>query len=122
MMSSTSNTAPPLDGNLIRFEIRDGSRRINCTISNEALETVAGLSVPSTEMLRRRSFDRFRTLINLAAEMTLRTLPLGSAGPINLTSEDLRRVPKETDAPPFGSPVKSPGRSSSVVRGVPVSA
>ena len=122
MMSSTPNTVSPLDSSLICFEIRDGIRRIICTVSNEALEAVAGLTVPSTEMLRRRSFDRFRTLINTAAEMKLRTLPLGSIGPINLSSEDLRCVPTETDAPRFGGSVRGRGRTASTVGGVPVPA
>ncbi len=98
MMSSTSNKVSPLDGGLIRFEIRDGIRRVSCAVANEALETVSGLTVPSTEMLRRRAFDRFRPLINTAAEMKLRTLPLGSIGPINLSSEIAMRANRDRRA------------------------
>ena len=122
MRGSTLNAVSPADSSHIRFEIRDGIRRISCTVSNEALEAAAGLTVPSTEMLRRRSFDRFRTLINMAAEMKLRTLPLGSIGPLDLSSDDLRRVPTETEAPRFGRAARGPGRSASIVRGVPVPA
>lgn len=102
-MSRTSNSASPLDGDFIRFEIRDGIRRISCAVSDEALEAASGLTVPSTVMLRRRSFDRFRTLINAAAKLKLRTRPPGSIDPIVLTSEDLRCMPPETGMPSFGS-------------------
>jgi len=121
-MSSTSNTVSPLDGSLISFEIRDGSRRISCAVSNEALETASGLTAPSTDTLRRRSFDRFRTLINVAAELKLRTLPSGSIGTITLTSADLRCVPTETETPPFGSAARGLPRAAATVARVPVSA
>jgi len=85
----------------MRFEIRDGIRRISCAVSNEALEAVSGLPAPSTAMLRRRSFDRFRTLINVAAKLKLSTLPSGAIGLIVLTDEDLRRVPPETGVPAY---------------------
>ncbi len=103
MMSRTSNATAPLDGDFIRFEIRDGIRRISCAVSDEALEAASGLTLPSTVILRRRSFDRFRTLINAAAKLKLRTLPPGSIGPIVLTREDLRCMPPETGMPSFGS-------------------
>ena len=103
MMSRTSNAASPLDGNFIRFEIRDGIRRISCAVSDEALEAASGLVAPSTVVLRRRSFDRFRTLINAAAKLKLGTLPQGSTGPIVLTREDLQCMPPETGTPSFGS-------------------
>ena len=111
----------PLWWGLDSFEIRDGIRRISCAVSDEALEAVSGLTTPSTVMLRRRSFDRFRTLINVAAELKLRTLPLGSIGPIVLTRNDLRRVPPVTGVPSFGSSAKLPTRTGSVVGGAPVS-
>ena len=79
-VSETSNAGTPFDGNFIRFEIRDGIRRISCAVSDEALEAVSGLPVPSTVVLRRRSFDRFRTLINVAAKLKLSTLPSRSIG------------------------------------------
>ena len=121
-MSGTSNAVSPLDGNFIRFEIRDGIRRISCAVSDEALEAVSGLTAPSTVMLRRRSFDRFRTLINVAAKLKLRTLPSGSIGLIVLTGEDLRRVPPETGVPSFGSSARGPTRTAaSLVGGAPVS-
>ena len=109
-MSGTSNAVSSLHGNFIRFEIRDGIRRISCAVSDEALEAVSGLPAPSTVMLRRRSFDRFRTLINVAAKLKLRTLPSGSIGLIVLTREDLRRVPPETGVPSFGSTARGPTR------------
>jgi hypothetical protein len=121
MMSGMSNAVPPVEGNFIRFEIRDGIRRISCAVSDEALEAVSGLTAPSTSMLRRRSFDRFRTLINVAAKLKLGTLPSGSLGLIVLTREDLRRVPRETGVPSFGSSARAPNRTSSLIGGVPVS-
>jgi hypothetical protein len=102
-VSGTFNAVSRPDENFMRFEIRDGIRRISCAVSNEALEAVSGLPAPSTEMLRRRSFDRFRTLINMAAKLKLSMLPSGSISLIVLTDEDLRRVPPETGVPSFGS-------------------
>ena len=102
-MSRIPDAASTLAGNFIRFEIRDGIRRIGCAVSDEALDAVSGLTELSTPVLRRRSFDRFRTLIHAAAMLRLRALPPGSVGPIILTRQDLRRVPPETGTPAFGS-------------------
>jgi hypothetical protein len=120
-MSSASNAFSPVVEEPIPFEIRDGIHRIKCTVSSEALEAVSGLTVPSTVVLRRRSFDRFRTLINAAAKLKLRTLPSGTIGPIFLTSEDLRCVPPEAGVPSFGRSARGPIRPASLVGGVPVS-
>jgi hypothetical protein len=121
-MSGTSNAVSPLDENFMRFEIRDGIRRINCAVSDEALEAVSGLPAPSTVMMRRRSFDRFRMLINVAAKLKLSTLPSRSVGLIVLTGEDLRRVPPETGMPSFGSSARGPTRTAaSWVGDAPVS-
>jgi len=103
-----SNAVSTLDPNVIRFEVRDGIRRISCTVLDDALEVVSGLTAPSTAMLRRRSFDRFRTLINAAAKLKLGTLPAGSIGPLILNREDLRHVPPETGMPSFGSSARGP--------------
>ena len=54
MMSGPSNAVSPLDNNFIRFEIRDGIRRIDCAVSDEAL-AVSALTTPSTVMLHRGS-------------------------------------------------------------------
>jgi len=121
MTSARSNAVSPLDVNFIRFEIRDGISRISCAVSDEALEAVSGLTAPSTVMLRRRSFDRFRTLINAAAKLKFGTLPPGSTGLIVLSGEDLRRVPPETGVPSFGSPARGPTRTASLIGGAPVS-
>ena len=121
MLSETSDAVSTLDGDFIHFEIRDGIRRISCAISDEALEAASSLTMPSTVTLRRRSFDRFRTLINAAAKLKLRTLPSGTIGPIFLTSEDLRCVPPEAGVPSFGRSARGPIRAASLVGGVPVS-
>jgi hypothetical protein len=117
MMSRTSNAVSPLDGNFIRFEIRDGVRRISCAVSDEALEAVSGLTAPSTLLLRRRSFDRFRTLINVAAKLKVSTLPSGSIDLIVLTREDLRCVPSEAGVPSFGSSARDPTRRAASLIG-----
>jgi hypothetical protein len=121
MLSETSDAVSTLDGDFIHFEIRDGIRRIGCAISDEALEAASSLTMPSTVMLRRRSFDRFRTLINVAAKLKLRTLPPGAIGPIVLTHEDLRCVPPETGVPSFGSSARGPIRTVSLSGGGSVS-
>ncbi len=91
---------PPATGS-IRFEVRDGIRRVTCTVLDEALDAVSGLALPSTPMLRRRAFDRFRTLINAAATLKLAGLPASAS--IELTHDDLRRVPVAAGAPAFGT-------------------
>jgi hypothetical protein len=108
-MALGSNTAVKLKDDAIRFEIRDGMRRVSCVVSNEALEAAAGLPQLSPPMLRRRSFDCFRTLIHAAAHARLAALP-GFVGPIILTSGDLRSVPSERGAPVFGSFGRAPPR------------
>jgi len=120
-MSRTSNAGSAVEGNVIRFEVRDGMRRIGCAVLGDALEAVSGLTVPSTVMLRQRSFDRFRTLIDIAAKLKLKTLPAGSLGPIVLTQEDLRRVPPEAGVPSFGSSVRGLIRPASPIGAGPVS-
>ncbi len=108
-----------VDGNsgddLVGFEIQDGSRRIKCEVSNEALEAASGLADGSSATLRRRSFDRFRTLINAAAVLRISALPPGLTSRILLTERDLRRVPAETGAPAFGvaARVSPPTRAAS---------
>ncbi len=102
-MISTSATAAPPDAGLVHFEVRDGIRRVRFNVSDEALEAVSGLAAPSTATLRRRSFDRFRTLIETAAKLKLKTLPPGFVGPVALSSGDLRCVPPEVGVPAFGS-------------------
>ena len=99
--SSIMGSAP--DSGFIQFEVRDDIRRITCKVSDEALEAVSGLQAPSTPVSRRKSFDRFRTLIDAAAKLKLKTLPPDFAGPVALTSGDLRSVPPSPGAPPFGS-------------------
>src|SRR3954447_22892128 len=108
-MATGSNTAVKLEDDAIRFEIRDGMRRVSCMVLNEALEAAAGLPQFSAPMLRRRSFDRFRTLIHAAASARVAALP-AFAGPIILTSGDLRSVPSERGAPVFGSSGRPPPR------------
>ena len=110
-MTRTANISA-VDRSQVRFEVRDGIRRISCVVSNDALEAVSGLSAPSTVSLRRRSFDRFRTLINRAATLKLRSLPSGFTGAVLLTSRDLRCVPPEVGAPSFGSSARASGRSA----------
>lgn len=103
----SSGADPGLDAGATRFQIRDGIRLINCNVSDEALEAVSGLTAPSTTALRRKSFDRFRTLINAAAKLKLKTLPPEFIGLLALTSRDLRRVPPETGVPLYGSAQRS---------------
>jgi Protein of unknown function (DUF1488) len=102
-MTRTSRAGPALAAGYMQFEVRDGIRRITCSISEEALEAASGLAVPSTIALRRRSFDRFRTLIDAAAKLKLKTLPPGFSGAVTLTSRDLRSVPPELGVPSYGT-------------------
>lgn len=102
-MTGVSSTIPAIGAGLTRFEIRDGIRRVSCNVSDEALEAVSGLAVPSTTASRRKSFDRFRTLIDAAAKLKLKTLPPGFVGLVVLSSGDLRCVPPAAGVPPFGS-------------------
>ena len=94
-------TSPVLD--FTRFEIRHGSRRIVCTVADEALDAVSSLPAPSTLAMRRRSFDRFRTLINAAAKLKVAGLPVDWVSPIVLQTRDLRQVAPEVGTPLFGS-------------------
>jgi hypothetical protein len=102
-MSKASSAANALDPNLLNFEIRHGMHRIRCGVLDDALDAVSGQTAPSNATLRRRSFDRFRTLINAAASVKLATMPSDFAGPLVLTRDDLRRVPTQPGAPSFGS-------------------
>jgi len=121
-MSKPPNVAPTLESNFIHFEIRDGSRRIGVAVSDDALDAVSGLIGPSTPMMRRKSFDRFRTLINAAAmlKLKLNLLPSGPVDPIILTQRDLRRVPPEAGTPLFSSCARGMSRTA-VGGGVPAS-
>lgn len=109
-MTTSSSTSVKLADDMIRFEIRDGMRRVSFVVSNEALEAASGLPGLSSAMLRRRSFDRFRTLIHAAAARQLAALPRGFVSPIVLTSRDLRSVPPERGVPAFGSSGRVPAR------------
>ncbi len=102
-MTRAINAGGSLDGGLVSFEIRDGVRRISCTVADEALEAVSGLTAPSTPAVRRESFARFRTLIDAAAKLKISNQPPGFTGPLVLSSSDLRRIPPENGRPAFGS-------------------
>jgi hypothetical protein len=86
-----------------RFEIRDQTRRISCVVSNEALEVASNLPLPSTIMSRQRSFNRFRTLIDVAARLKLSRMPGGFTGSLTILPDDLRHVPDLEGAPQFGT-------------------
>ncbi|WP_199707773.1 hypothetical protein [Teichococcus wenyumeiae] len=86
-----------------RFEIRDHTRRISCVVADEALEAASNLPLPSTTMSRQRSFNRFRTLIDVAARLKLSRMPGGFTGPLTILPDDLRHVPDLEGAPQFGT-------------------
>jgi hypothetical protein len=67
-------------------------------VPNDVMDAVCGVTGPLTPGLRRRSFDRFRTLIHGAAMQRLKDMPAGSVGPIVLVQRDLRLVAMETEA------------------------
>ena len=95
-MTPTDCAAAP-----IKFQVRHFTQKIVCTVSAEALEEASGLPPQSSEQLHRRSFDRFRTLIEAAAQQKLAGLPPEFCGPITLASKDLRRVPHVVGMPPY---------------------
>lgn len=64
---------------------------------------MSGLVIPSTTASRRKSFDRFRMLINAAATLKLARLPPGFVGLLAFWGEDLRSVPRQVDLLVFGS-------------------
>lgn len=117
-MARTLNATSTPEGTFMRFEVRDGIHRISCTILAEALEAASGMAAPSTPLLRRRSFDRFRTLIDAAAKLKWEALPPGSVGSLVLTSEDLRSVPPQAGVPLFGSSARNLPRSACLIDGV----
>ena len=95
--------AAPLDPELVWFQVRNGIHLITCNVSDEALEAVACLDSASSMSLRRRSFDRFRMLIEAAAKLKLATLPAEYSGRLVLSSRDLRMVPPVAGVPAYGS-------------------
>jgi len=113
-MTEHLNAAPLVDNSPVCFEVRNGMRRVSCVVSDEALDAVSSLPLPSTSGLRRRSFDRFRTLIHAAAQLKLNALPSEFSGSILLNTEDLRSVPPEKGVPVFGSAART------IVRPVPI--
>jgi len=108
-MSGTRTHRPrgSSDSSFISFEIMDGIRRIACSVPNDVMDAVSGQGTPLTPGLRRRSFDRYRTLIHGAAMQRLKELPAGSLGPIVLARRDLRLVALETQAVRPGSLAKA---------------
>jgi len=97
------SAAPAAVASSVRFEIRSGVHLVRCIVSDEALDAVSGLLDPSTPALRRRSFDRFRTLIHEAALIQHQARSPVCVDPILVTSADLRRVPPRTGLPKFGT-------------------
>jgi hypothetical protein len=85
----------------ICFQVRHHTHKIACAVSAEALEDASGLPPESSEQMHRRSFDRFRTLIEAAAQYRLSALPPSFCGPITLTAQDLRRVPHVVGMPSY---------------------
>ncbi|MFT8247152.1 hypothetical protein [Roseomonas sp. BN140053] len=87
----------------IQFEVRHREQRVVCRVLNEALEGASRLEASATDLHRRKSFDRFRMLIDAAAKLKLTTLPGNVVQPLLICSEDLLRVPPEHGVPQFGS-------------------
>jgi hypothetical protein len=100
-MSRNHRREAPPDSGCIHFEIMDGMRRIRCSVPNELIDAVSGLPVPLTDGLRRRSFDRFRTVMHGAAMQRLKDQPPGSAEPIVLVRRDLNGLGVSTHAKPL---------------------
>ncbi len=96
-------TASIAEKNLVHFEVRDGMRRISCAISNDTLDAAVGLKDVGTPADRRRSFERFRSMIHVAALLRWKAQPLGSVAPVILTDRDLCDVPPKIGNPRFGS-------------------
>ena len=109
-MTKPLATSSAPGGEPIRFEVRAGIRRVSCTVADDALEAVSGLSAPSTPALRRESFDRFRMLIDAAAKLKAASVQDGFAGPMVLSIADLRRVPAQTGMTLFGNPTRRPAK------------
>lgn len=105
----------------ITFEIRSGIHRVQCGVANEALDAASGCIEPSTPALRRRSFDRFRTLIHEAAMIQFGARPPGCVDPILVTSADLRRVPSRTGSPNMGTLGRDAMTARPAKRAAPVS-
>jgi hypothetical protein len=96
------------DTGCIHFEIMDGMRRIRCSVPNELIDAVSGLPAPLTDGLRRRSFDRFRTVMHGAAMQRLKAQPAGSLEPIVLVRRDLNGLGVSTHVKPLNrAPVQS---------------
>ena len=93
--------AAPPSGAPIRFQVRHHTHKIACTVSAAALEDASGLPPDSSEQMHRRSFDRFRTLIEAAAQYRLADMPPTFSEPITLTADDLRRVPHVVGMPSY---------------------
>ena len=102
---------------VIRFEVRAGMRRVSCAVSHEALDAASALDADGTPATRRRSFERFRTVINAAALMRLDALQPGDAALIVLSGRDLRDVPEQTGVPRFGTSGNRPAPPSPAVSG-----
>lgn len=102
-MTKPISAALTLNEGFTRFQVRAGIRLISCDVADEALEAVSSLALPSTSSTRRKSFDRFRTLIDAAAKLKLKDLPPGFGGPLALSSEDLFRVPPPPRTSAYGS-------------------
>jgi len=109
-MSRNHRPAAAPEGSAISFEIRDGIRRIKCSVPNELIDAVSGLPAPLTDGLRRRSFDRFRTVMHGAAMQRLKDLPAGSPGPIVLARRDLNGLQMSGHVKPLSrvAPVRVP--------------
>lgn len=102
-MQVSQVTAEPSESAPVKFEVQVGPRRISCTVTDEALEVASGLTLPSTSALRRRSFDRFRMLIDAAAKFKIEALPAVFPGPLAIGIADLRRVPPPKGVPLLGT-------------------
>jgi hypothetical protein len=107
-MSANVLAFQAVEESLIRFEICDGMRRVSCAVSNDALDTASGMTDPCTAASRRRSFERFRTLVHAAALLRLEAQLPGSVDPIIVTDADLRSVPPQVGTPRFGTSGKRP--------------
>ena len=84
------------------FEVRSGNRRVRCLVADTTLDAASGLSELPTLTLRRRSFEKFRTLIQATAQRMLGELPVGFIGSLVISGEDMRQTTPEQGMAVFG--------------------
>jgi hypothetical protein len=89
MTLSASNDTPQVKGGDVHFVMQDGTKRVYCVASKEALKDAARITTNPTDRDLLDAFDRFRTKIEAVASRKYASGATKADGTVVVATADL---------------------------------